>query len=70
MEEYSIGREKDLDAYAAMMDRMPEVVYLDAASELAARPQSQMMVDSVHPSPAGQRLLGRLVAEQLREHLE
>ena len=69
MEEYSIGREEDLEGYAAMMDRMPEVLYLDVATPLSERPRSQMMIDSVHPSPAGQRLIGSLVAEELRKHL-
>ena len=69
MEEYSIGRERDLEGYAAMMDRMPEVLYLDVATPLSERPRSQMMIDSVHPSPTGQRLIGGLVAEELRKHL-
>lgn len=70
MEEYSIGREADLDAYAEMMDRMPEVSYLDVAGPLSQRPASQMMVDPVHPSPAGQVVVGELAAERVRELLD
>ncbi len=69
MEEYSIGREEDLSAYAAMLVRMPQVLYLDGASQLRKRPSSVVMVDSVHPSPAGQAILGELVADTLRPML-
>ncbi len=69
MEEYSIGREEDLGDYAALMDRLPQVLYLDVASTLRARPESQVMIDSVHPSPVGQQLIGRQVAELLRSQM-
>jgi len=70
MEEYSIGREEDLDAYAAMMDAMPEVHYLDAAALLRQRPSGQVMADPVHPNVVGSRIIGERVAEELRVLLE
>jgi len=66
MEEYSIGREDDLDAYAAMMDRMPEMHYLDVAELLRQRPSGQVMSDPVHPNVVGSRIIGERVAEELR----
>jgi lysophospholipase L1-like esterase len=66
MQEYSVGREAELAEYAALMEALPGVHYLDVTPILSARPYSQMMVDPVHPSFAGQELIGARVAEELR----
>ena len=54
------------DAYAEMMDRMPEVHYLDVAELLRQRPSSKVMADPVHPSLPGARIIALRVAEELR----
>jgi hypothetical protein len=66
MQERSVGREQTLAAYAEVLKATDGVHYLDVAAVLRARPDSEMMVDEIHPTFVGQRLIGERVAEELR----
>lgn len=69
MQEHARGREPTLASYAAMLREVPGLSYADGAAALAAAPPALTMIDDVHPTPSGQALLGRFVAERTLELL-
>lgn len=69
MQEYARGREPTLASYAALLREVPGVIWADGGAVLAGAPSALTMVDDVHPTPSGQRLLGAFVAERVAELL-
>ncbi len=66
MPEYVLGREDTLAAYAEMLKSVGGVRFADPGVMLRAQPRALVMLDDVHPSPAGQDLLGKFVAAELK----
>ena len=70
VQEYVNPSDKALVAYAAMLETVEGVHYRDAGAILGTRPHAELMLDDVHPSPAGQALLAQSIYEALVPLLE
>lgn len=65
MQEYVVGRTAPLAKFAVMLQTIPGVHYLDPTAPLTSQPRALLMLDDVHPSPAGQQVLAKAIAAEL-----
>ncbi|MSP56465.1 MAG: SGNH/GDSL hydrolase family protein [Myxococcales bacterium] len=65
MQEYVVDRTEPLAAFASMLQTIPNIHYLDPTTPLTSGPRALLMLDGVHPSPAGQQVLAAIIAARL-----